>query len=147
MPDVDEFGSATGDIELDSLSGFDPGMFDTSLTKSPEPADTSVENKEYQCNECNRTFKYRWNYDRDQEMHRNQAQRSKAAAIKASGKEWMLDCPHCSERFIDKIAMMQHIKKAHEAQPKHVCEICGETFTRKYLLISHVETQHPEMLV
>ena len=143
-----EFGSATGDLELDSLSGFDPSIFDTSLTKSPEPTSvvTGSESKEYKCDQCNRSFKYRWNFDRDQEMHRKQLQRSKAAAVKAAGKEWMLDCPHCSEHFVDKIAMMQHIKKAHEVQPKHVCEICNESFTRKYLLISHVETHHPEML-
>merc|ERR1712226_535012 len=101
-----------------------------------------LQKENFKCNQCNRTFKYKWNYEKDQEMHRKQKQKAKSTALKASGKSWMLDCPHCSETFVDKIARIQYIKKAHETQPKHNCAVCGEEFPRNHLLNSHMETEH-----
>ena len=49
-------------------------------------------------------------------------------------------CPHCSLFLSSRGSLHNHIKVKHSHAPKHVCDQCGQGFTRKDYLQRHLST-------
>ena len=51
-------------------------------------------------------------------------------------------CVHCSESFLSKVLLQQHIKAVHKNQKSHPCGLCVETFTDTRMLRYHIKNVH-----
>ncbi|KAL0860093.1 hypothetical protein ABMA27_010407 [Loxostege sticticalis] len=50
-----------------------------------------------------------------------------------------LNCPvaTCTKSFSSSTFLKAHIRKVHYSEKKHMCEVCGASFTAQYLLRRH----------
>ncbi|KAL0810639.1 hypothetical protein ABMA28_010748 [Loxostege sticticalis] len=50
-----------------------------------------------------------------------------------------LNCPvaTCTKSFLSSTLLKAHIRKVHYSEKKHMCEVCGASFTAQYLLRRH----------
>ena len=65
-------------------------------------------------------------------VHKNVAYRKKIMYI---------DCPHCDQKFLEKLKRDKHVKYVH-GNNRLVCNLCEENFASKQALVYHEDTVH-----
>lgn len=87
---------------------------------------TFLDDKIYQCSECDKSFKckYRLKYHEMNHFHK------------------AYECPMCSKRFALPSRLAQHLSIHDDNTPIFACEICNKSFKNKYRLKYHVSTHH-----
>lgn len=58
------------------------------------------------------------------------------------GSDYVCVCDQCGLRCDTSTALRQHIKSVHVPQHRHVCSICGSTYTKKHHLVRHARSRH-----
>ena len=53
-----------------------------------------------------------------------------------------LQCDQCSHKAVLLSDLIAHKKAVHEGKRDHVCHMCGESFTKKFMLQDHLALKH-----
>jgi hypothetical protein len=124
--------------DLEQRVQTDNGGNQVSLT-SQAPTNESSSNeifqnnraKKFQCETCEKSFRYRSAFDRH-----NDAVHKK---IKSS------HCSVCQKRFSQRSHLIKHIKTVHEKIKPVQSSVCQKSFGRKQYLVRHLKTVHEKI--
>ncbi|OXA47341.1 gastrula zinc finger protein XlCGF7.1 [Folsomia candida] len=140
-----------------------PGCVKTYLNKEAVSQHIKTEHTEkptrFPCTLCGREFKLRTNLARHISIHTTEKPHScstcgktfpNACNLKShevthlvKSNRRIFNCELCTQTFLGKVSLQQHMQSVHENQRNHPCTFCDKRFSTSRNMRRHVEARHP----